>query len=301
MRFRFTILALGLGLALLTPVYGATGMSFLAYGVDARATVMGQAVSSLVDDPAACYWNPAGLARDGRSELLLSHIESFAGLRREFAAVTQPAGKLTLGAAFNGIWTDNLEGYDEFANPTGSFGWSAYEAGLSAGFDAGRGLALGATAKMLREDIGAYHAGGWAADLGAQWAPPLPVPVRFGLAVKNIGPTLKFIQDDFTLPLTVQGGASWVGRLGTTSGRLTVAADVKYVRDDGTSLLVGAEYGFGGLLSFGVGYQTGQDARDVSFGLGAERGRFAFHWAYVPISQDLGGEDEHRFSLRLLL
>lgn len=276
-------------------------MSFLAYGVDAQSIVLGQAVTSLVDDAAACYWNPAGLAHVERSQLLLSHVESFADLRREYAAVTQPVGGMAFGFAFDGVWTDNLEGYDEYANPTGSFGWSQFEAGLSVGMPIGSGIAVGAAGKLLREDIGAYSTSGWAIDLGAQWAPEWRVPLRFGLAVKNVGPAMKFIEREFDLPLMVQGGVSWQRALGSNGSRLTLAADLKSVRDDGTAALFGAEYGYGNLLSFGVGYQGGQDNQDVSFGLGVERGRVGFHWAYVPISDELGNEDEHRFSLRLAL
>jgi len=292
------VLALGI---LGAPEHAAADMSFLSYGVDARSMVLGQAVTSLVDDAASCYWNPAGLARMERSQLLLSHVVSFADLRREYAAVTQPVGGLAFGFAFDGVWTDNLEGYDEAANPTGSFGWSEYEVSVSAGAPLGRSLAVGAAGKLLREDIGAYSANGWAIDLGAQWAPEIGLPLRFGLAVKNLGPPMKFIETEFDLPLTVQGGVSWRRALGSSGGRLTVAGDLRSVRDDGTSALFGAEYGYGNLLSFGVGYQGGRETQDVSFGLGVERGRFAFHWAYVPIAEDLGDQDEHRFSLRLSL
>jgi hypothetical protein len=306
MRRRYVCCPAASAVLLALLVLGTTGgagadMSFLAYGVDAQSIMLGQAVTSLVDDAAACYWNPAGLAHVERSQMLLSHVESFADLRREYAAVTQPVGGIAFGFAFDGVWTDNLEGYDESANPTGSFGWSEFEASLSAGMPIGSGIAVGAAGKMLREDIGAYSANGWAVDLGAQWAPEWRVPLRFGLTVKNLGPPMKFIETEFDLPLTVQGGVSWQRDLGGNGSRLTLAADLKSVHDDGTAALFGAEYGYGNLLSFGVGYQGGQDNQDVSFGIGVERGRVAFHWAFIPISDELGNEDEHRFSLRLAL
>lgn len=45
---------------------GVTGLAFLKNGVDARAAILGQAMTSLADDAAACYWNPAGLAHRDR-------------------------------------------------------------------------------------------------------------------------------------------------------------------------------------------------------------------------------------------
>jgi hypothetical protein len=152
---------------------------------------------------------------------------------------------------------------------------------------------------MLREDIGAYHADGWAGDLGAQWAPSAKVPVRLGLTVRNIGPATKFISVESTLPATVQGGVSYTRKVGGPKNQLTLAADLKSIRGDGTSILCGAEYVYDALLSFGAGYQSGQDTRDLSLGLGVQRGRYAFHWAYVPFAAEVGHQDESRFSLRI--
>jgi len=277
------------------PARAATGLAFLKTGVDARAAILGQAMSAHVAGPSACHWNPAGLAETQRPQLLVSHIESFADLRHEYAAVTQPLGGMTAGFAFNGSWSDNLEGYNEIGEPTGEFGYSAYEALLSLGTTGPFGTRLGVGAKYISESIGSYEATGYAADLGVQWAPAVATPLRLGLSVRNLGPAMSFIEEEFDLPLTVQGGVAWQRPLAGLQGELTLAADVRHVRDQGTGLLAGVEYGYRELLSFGVGYQGGEDTRDLSLGLGAQRGRFAIHWAYVPISEDLG--DEHRFSL----
>jgi len=276
---------------------GVTGLAFLKNGVDARAAILGQAMTSLADDAAACYWNPAGLAHRDRGQLLLAHVESFADLRREYVSALQPAGPLTFGILFNGLWSEDLEGYDEAGNPTGAFGYSAFAAGVAAGHRAAEGITLGAAAKYLREDIGRYGATGWALDAGAQWQEPQGLPVRLGLAVRNIGPSMKFISTEFGLPLTVQGGVSWELRPLGPDSRLLLASDVRHVRDEGTAMLVGVEYGYRNLLSFGGGYQGGQDVRDVSLGIGAHAGPLDLHWAYLPLAEDLG--DEHLFSVRI--
>ena len=274
----------------------ATGLAFLKNGVDARANLLGQAMSSVAADASACYWNPAGLGRRAAPQILLSHVESFADLRQEYAAAVQPAGPVVFGLFFNGLWSDNIEGFDRAGNSTGSFGYSAFAAGVSAGREMTGGLALGATGKYLREDIGVYSATGWALDAGAQWRLPRLPDLRVGLTVRNIGPQIKFLVEEFGLPLTFQGGLSWERAVGG-SGRLLLAGDFRHVRDEGSGLLVGAEYGYRELLSFGVGYQGGRDVQDVSFGIGAHPGRVELHWAYVPIAEELG--DEHRFSLRI--
>lgn len=274
----------------------ATGLAFLKNGVDARATLLGQAMSSVAADASACYWNPAGLGRRESPQILLSHVEGFADLRQEYAAAAQPAGPFVFGIFFNGMWTDNIAGFDLAGNSTGSFGYSAFAAGVAAGRETPWGLAIGAAGKYLREQIGHYSATGWALDAGLQWRCSRVPGMHLGLAVQNIGPQMKFLIEEFGLPLTVQGGASWERATGA-GGRLLLAGDLRHVRDEGTGLLLGAEYGYREMLSFGVGYQGGRDLRDVSFGIGAHPGRVDLHWAYVPISEDMG--DEHRFSLRI--
>jgi hypothetical protein len=277
----------------------ATGLAFLKNGVDARAALLGQAVTSVVADASAAYWNPAGLARMEAPQLLLSHVESFADLRQEFGVVTQPLGIATAALFFNGMWADDMEGYDGSANPTGNVGWSTYEAAVALGRQLSEGVTLGASLSYLRENIGAYGASGWALGAGAQWVLWKGAPVRCGLAVRNLGPAMQFITEDFELPLTIQGGASWRYHPSGAASALLVSAELRHVRDEGTALLWGAEYGYQDLLSFGLGLRTGHDTRDLSLGIGAHPGRWELHWAYVPIAEDLG--DEHRFSLRVTL
>ncbi|MBD3237522.1 MAG: PorV/PorQ family protein [Candidatus Eisenbacteria bacterium] len=274
----------------------ATGLAFLKNGVDARASLLGQAMSSVVGDASACYWNPAGLARRDTPQLLLSHTEGFADLRQEYLAALQPAGPFTFGLFFNGLWTDNLEGFDRAGNATGSFGVSSFAAGVSAGREVYGGLLLGATGKYLREDIGVYSATGYAFDAGLQWRCRRMEGLQFGLTVQNVGSDMKFLVEEFSLPLAVQGGVSWRRPTGA-GGRLLVAADLRHVQDEGTGLLVGVEYGYREMLSLGVGYQGGHELRDVGFGIGAHPGRVDLHWAYMPMAEEMG--DEHRVSLRV--
>jgi hypothetical protein len=277
----------------------ATGLAFLKNGVDARAVSMGQAVTAIVADASACYWNPAGLRQADRPQLLLMHEESFAGLRHEYAAITQPLKGVVAGLAFNGIWTDNIDGYDELGESTGSFGYSAYATSLGLGFSGPWGSRLGLGGKYLNETIGSYSATGWAADLGCQWSRSPASPLQFGLALRHLGAAMKFVEKEFNLPLTIQGGVGWRHDFERQGGVLTVATELRHVRDSGTGLLAGAEYVYHDVLSLGIGYLGGEDSRDLTAGMGVHLSRLALHYAYVPISQEDVGDSEHRISLRL--
>ena len=106
---------------------------------------------------------------------------------------------------------------------------------------------------------------------------------------------MEFIEESFDLPVTLQGGISLEVPMRPLHGSLELAFDGRDVKDEGSAALFGGKYTYRDLLSFGLGYQTGGDTRDVSVGLGVQQGRLAADWAYIPISDDLG--DEHRFSL----
>lgn len=291
--------AIAFALAGAAPAGAATGLAFLKNGVDARAVIMGHAVTAAVDDASACYWNPAGLASGHGPQLLLSHVESFADLRHEFAAITQPLkGSTTVGLAFNGIWTDNLEGFDESAEPTGSFGYAGYSAALAVGFAGPWGARLGLSGQYLNESISSYTASGWAVDVGCQWSPSPTSPLTFGFAARHLGPSMSFIAEEFDLPLTLQGGVAWQRPFSGLGGAVTVAAEVRHVRDQGAGLLLGAEYLYRETLSFGAGYLGGEDSRGASLGMGIHHGIVGLHYGYVPVSQEDIGDDEHRLSLR---
>lgn len=300
-----TLLPVLLALSVLisaVPADAATGLAFLKNGVDARASFFGEAMTSHVDDATACFWNPAGLAHIDVAELHVTHVESFAELRHEYAAAAQPMfeGQVVVGIYFNGLWTDDLEGYDSAANPTGAFGVSSYAAGISLGGTLSDGLHAGAGFKMLNESIESYSASGWAMDLGLQWIPSGgKSPFEFGLAMTNYGPALKFevagfTGDEFDQPATIQGGMAYHKPL-STAGEVTVSLEGRKVRDLDAALLGGIEYIYRQMLSLGIGYLGGSDTRDLSLGIGFQQGRFNFAWAYIPIGEDLG--DENRFSL----
>jgi len=292
--------------SLLMPSFAgaATGFAFLQNGVDARATLFGEAMVSHVDDASACYWNPAGLSKIDNAQVVVSHVASFADLRHEFASAVQPLfdGDLVAGLYFNGLWTDDLDGYDRFARPTGRFGYSTYTAGLALGKMIGSNLSAGAGVKLLNESIDEYSASGWSADLGLQWALG-DSPLSFGFSALNIGPGLSFeigseSGDSFDLPMALQGGVSFHQSL-STAGDILISLEGRKLKDRDAAMLGGIEYTYRNTLSMGVGYQGGADTRDVSFGLGLNHGRFGFNWAFVPIKEDLG--DENRFSMRLEL
>jgi len=271
-----------------------TGLAFLRIGVGAQAAGFGNAVVSRVDDGTATYWNPAGLARVPTLDVTFMHNEHFQDVRYEFLGVARRIGSHAIGASVAGLYTgsDALERRDESGNLEGHFG--SYDLAAAVGYARrlGESLTAGVTAKYLTENIDRTNASGYAFDFGAQWDTPVD-RLRLGIAVQNVGPSMKFIADEFDLPTAVQGGATYGVPL--AGGVVQLAAEVRKVRGDDAGLNVGTGYEYRETASVRVGYKSGLDSEDMSFGLGFRRDRVRLDYAFVPYDNDLG--DTHRIGL----
>ncbi len=303
----------GAGGLLAVAVFGSgvasagVGMAYLKTGPGAFGASQAQAVVARVEGGEACLWNPAGLAGTPRFHVDISHVETFADLRYEYAALSLPLGaahvpglpgtsRFVVAVSFDGIWTDNIPGYDDRGNRIESFGYSAYDARLSMGISLPRGGRLGFGLGTLNETIGSYVASGWSASAGLQWdlaRVGLGVPLGAGLSVRNLGPSVSFLEEEIDLPRIVQFGLNWERAAG--GGAVEMEADVSHTLGEGYALRFGCEYVYRGTLGLGAGYRTGHQTRGVSLGVAFHTGPLALRWSYSPVGEDLGSE--HRFSL----
>jgi long-subunit fatty acid transport protein len=71
---------------------GTTAAQFLKIGVGARGTAMAGAVSAVIDDASALYWNPAGLLELSRLSLHATHTKWIADIDHEYAGLVVPVG-----------------------------------------------------------------------------------------------------------------------------------------------------------------------------------------------------------------
>jgi hypothetical protein len=71
--FVFLLFSIGITFSQTVTKTGTTAGQFLKIGVGARALAMGSAFSSVSGDAASLYWNPAGLSRLKKNEIILDH------------------------------------------------------------------------------------------------------------------------------------------------------------------------------------------------------------------------------------
>ncbi|MEZ4648117.1 MAG: PorV/PorQ family protein [Candidatus Eisenbacteria bacterium] len=274
----------------------STGFSWLRIGAGARAVALGNAVVSNVSDPSATYWNPGAMAFVPGTNLELTHNESFQAVRYEFAGLTHQRGRSTYGAAFHGIWTDDLQGMDEFGNQTPDFSYAGLSLSGNYAIAWTDRIGFGLGLEYLREVISTEQATAAALSFGVQAREVLP-RTDFGLSVLHLGSAAKFVEEEFDLPTTVQGGLTHSIPASALDGAFSISAEVRSERDADTQIVFGTEYRYQDFTAIQVGYRTQHDSQDVSFGLGVGTERLHGQYAYVPFGENLG--DQHRFSVQI--
>jgi len=274
---------------------GRTVLSFLKLGVDARATAMGEAYVAVAGDAAASYWNPAGLLRIEKNDVLGMHNAWVQDLRHDFVGAALHRGRHAAGISFIGLFTDDLERRDDTGKAGGSFGYSDVSVSGSYAFQVTQDIGLGATVRYLRESIDNQNLSGFAYDFGGYWDTPLD-HLTAAASLRNLGGQMSFDFEgagSFDLPTTLQAGLAYTFP-DLAGGRLLLASDFVAASGDDGSFHAGAEYAIKQVFLIGAGIKTGLDNENVSFGLGYDN-NVRLHYAFTPLDSDLG--NAHRFSL----
>ena len=314
MRTSYSSLALVLlvGLAFVWPsaafAVGEAIAPSVTFAPSARGEGMGRAYVAIADDATASWWNPAGLAFLSNRNVSAMHTKLAPGLADDvyyeylaYAQGSEDWGGLAASLVY--LTYGDIEGRDEFGNPTSVF--TSYEISPSVGYGTSlwQDVGVGVNVKVIHVNYapssvvmeGKPGSGTtFAADLGVlyrrdRWSA--------GACFQNIGPNLTLIDADQSSPINrnLKVGVAaniWQGSV----GRFTAAFDVNkpFVRaDDGPILGGGGEFLFSELLAVRMGFITERYYSDwypiegFTFGVGLQYKGFRFDYASVPQSKEL--------------
>ena len=284
------VLALAAALALCAaPVRaapGSTSANFLKVGVGARPVAMGEAYTALSDDVYGAYYNPAGLAFLERQELSLMHNQFFRGVLQEWAgyAYPTPYGG-TFSGSFNMLRVKPFDAYDVLDQKTGSVSAADMAAAFSYAYEIPktRGLAFGGTAKVLSSRLASYSATSGALDAGLLWGWGETGSWSAGLALRNLGPGMKFIAEQFQLPASAHAGVAYRGSLAPfmTDAAYIFSVDGNAPRDRPPFAALGFEFRPIEEFPIRFGWRQNQDAGlGLSAGIGFRslEGGFVSEW-----------------------
>jgi hypothetical protein len=281
---------------------GTSGAAFLKIGAGARPAGMGEAFTAIADDVNAVAWNPAGLGRLSKPEFTATHSQWFQGARHEFLATAYPAPWGTVAVAMTSLTVDKIDKRTEDTDaPDGTFDSNDSVYTLSYARPLGKALWTGVNVKYIRQELDSESAAAVSGDVGALWQKPRR-PFSAGLAIRHLGPEIKFSDEGDPLPLTATLGLGY--RL--LGDRLRLGLDLRRPRDNDFQAGGGAEFtqGFSDDVSgsFRAGYNSGgTDPSDglsgVSVGLGLTWRRLSLDAAWVPYGF-LGNTFRYAFLLR---
>ncbi len=263
---------------------GTAAAEFLNVPIGARATAMGGAFGATAADPAAIYWNPAGLAGMRGAQAQFEYAQWYVGSDVNFASVASPTPFGTVAVGVTALTYDDMDVIEETGNrqqPSGeTFAAGSYAVSLGYGRQLTDRFSLGGTVKVVREQIANSSATGVAFDVGTLFVTPFR-GVRLGASIANFGPKMKMdgadlnipfdplpgqsgnnnaipgriATDAYDLPLTMRVGLATelYERAGT---RVTVAVDALSPSAAGQHVNAGAEVGLlGGLVQVRGGVQ----------------------------------------------
>jgi hypothetical protein len=282
---------------------GTSGANLLKASAGARELALGGAATALAGDLSVLAANPALLVPLGGRALELMHWPGAGDSRTEYAGYSVPLGGLGWLAGsvvFRTLPTiDNEDAADAPIAVTDglllvSFARRFGRAGGSAGVNL----------KLFNGALGDVRASTFALDAGAVTQSRGPNPVRYGLAVLNLGSPIRYEEAGEPLPLAIRLGAAW-SRAFFPHG-LTLAADATFDVESNARFAAGAEWLQSGRLAlrggaawsrFGGGtFAAGGGWRFRSTILGPEA-EYRLDYAFVPFATIGSFQPTNVFSL----
>ncbi|MDZ4723439.1 MAG: PorV/PorQ family protein [candidate division Zixibacteria bacterium] len=223
---------------------GTTGAQFLELGVSARAMGMGEAFAATVDDISAVYYNPAALSYLLGKEAMATYISMPADIGYGFAAIGLPlesiGGVLGIGtyALSSGSMLESTYG-----RPKGTgreFSYNDFALSLGYGRYLTDRFSVGLTVRYIGEFTHDFAASGWSADVGTLYNTGYR-GFKIAMVITNFGPDLKFISEDYPLPINFKFGGS-INMLEMSDHVATFAAEGSHPSDNLEKYNAGVEY-----------------------------------------------------------
>ncbi len=184
---------------------GTTAAKFLSIGVGPRAIAMGGAFSAVANDASSLYWNPAGVASSNQFQALFSYSSLYAGITMDYFALAIPAGGVgVFGASVTALQYGDI-GVTTESQPDGTgetFSPGSYAFGISYARNITEDFAVGATAKLVTEDIYHSSATGVAFDIGTTFITPF-YGVKFASTITNFGTKMQMSGNDLLIRYNV--------------------------------------------------------------------------------------------------
>lgn len=191
----FTLLFGSLSFAGDRSKYGTSAAPELLIPVGSRGTSLSGSMISSISGVDAMYWNPAGLSlMNNKTEVLASHMKYIADININYVAGAVDMGGMgVIGVSLKSLsFGDELVTTLESPMGTGEVWSPTYlTTSLSYARKMSDKILFGATVKIIYEQILTVSSTGFAVDFGLQYLAGKS-GLKFGVALKNFGPSMTF-------------------------------------------------------------------------------------------------------------
>lgn len=257
-------------------------MSYLRMGLGARALSMGGAFTGVSDDASAIFWNPAGISKLEKTEIISMY--SLLSLERSLNTICgvyrMSYGSFGLSIINSGV--TGIKGYDENQTFTGDFNYQSNTVFISYANSIQENLSMGGNLKVITDILKDNNRTGFGFDFGIL----SNVSDRFSIGIKMQDIGSKIGEDN--LPISINLGFAYR----FIDNKLTVATDLNKISDkQNIKLRIGSEYKLADIFSFGVGINDS----NISFGINLFVNVVSFSYAYLTDNFKLN--DSHYISL----
>lgn len=287
-----------------------TGADILTVTMEPRAFGMADAYTA-VDDIHSLIYNPAGIGIFNQFASAIMYRKGIMDINYGAAAIVYPISENhALGINFGFLSQGGFDFYSESGTIESTALGNTYRIGLSYGYAViNKTLSLGATTKYISSNLTEeYSASTVAFDLGILChllkQDKHDRQLSLGLAVKNLGSGLKFLNEEDPLPQIYALGIAYDYHFQYAANPfyLLVSTDLVKARQyDGLPVNTGVELDFRHTLMLRLGYQfkngfSLQDNNGFSTGLGVQYKGMQFDYAFKLSSSELS-PNSHCFSL----
>ncbi|MGA2091639.1 MAG: PorV/PorQ family protein [Endomicrobiales bacterium] len=271
---------------------GTSAADFIQIVADPQSAAMADSIVYAPPSAAVMLSNPAAMTSVYQAKLSLTNMTLGEDVNYRFAGVVIPSRSASLGMAVSYLTYGNIQSYDNTGASLGTIAPQSLMAVLSGAIPFRREYpstddygSIGASVKMVQSNLAGYTAQSLAADVGALFHPLSDVPLTGGIALKNIGGSLSYIDQSDPFPLTADLGVKYE-KLAWSD--LIVTADASYVFSEevtgvGAGISICPVYP----VTLRVGYKQIADNIFSGFrmGVGLDFNDFSLNYAVLPTTE----------------
>ncbi|MBN2362576.1 PorV/PorQ family protein [candidate division WOR-3 bacterium] len=290
------ILSAILALAVFSPLFstdpysgaGTSGFSFLKITGSAKSVAMAR--TGIAGD-ASFGLNPASYSKSGKF-LSTSYCYLMFSTHTGSFSYTHPQSFGIVSGGIDYLTSPGIDKTDQQGNILGEFSYSIIMPGLAFAKDLSENISAGAEVKFLYSSVDEFNAAVLSLGAGAIYGFSDIDGLSAGIAVENLGLTLKaYDEEKDPLPVKFTGGISFSRNFYTLNADFSKASDTRFIIAFGGEVKPYKMIAFrAGYSTKGTEYKTG-DSNDLmsgfSFGAGFFIQNLSLDYSFVPM-KDLG-------------